>query len=583
MKQLGILRDYFRANKWRYVIGILCLIFVDSMQLVTPKITGTIADLLQEGNLDSSMLLRYAAIIVGLALLTAVGRYGWRMYVMGSARRLDYYLRNKLFVKLQTLSVAFFNKHKTGDLMAHSTNDIQAVRMAFGQGIMMITDSIFLSIMTIVIMSQTISWKLTAVALLPLPFLVFVSVFFGRQIHHRFRAVQESFSKLTDKTQESLSGIRVIKSFVQEKPEIKSFEEHNLHNVDMNMKLVRIWGLFFPLIQFISALSFIAVIGYGGMLVVDAQISLGGFVAFLSYLGLLIWPIMAIGWVINIIQRGTASLERLNAIFAEVPDVADHENTLPVDHIDGAVSIKNLTFTYPGANVPALQDINIELSKGKTLAIIGRTGSGKTTLINLLLRLHNPPAGSISVDGYDVNLLPLDTLREEIGCVPQDNFLFSATVRENIGFAGTDYSDSAIENAARIAQVYDNIVEFPEGFQTMVGERGVTLSGGQKQRISIARALIKNPKILILDDSLSAVDTQTEEAILKGLKSFSTGRTNIIVSHRISSIRHADEIVVLDGGKIVERGNHDSLLRNRGLYHDLYQKQLLEEEIAKVD
>ena len=583
MKQLGILRDYFRANKWRYVIGIFCLIFVDSMQLVTPKITGTIADLLQEGNLDSSMLLRYAAIIVGLALLTAVGRYGWRMYVMGSARRLDYYLRNKLFVKLQTLSVAFFNKHKTGDLMAHSTNDIQAVRMAFGQGIMMITDSIFLSIMTIVIMSQTISWKLTAVALLPLPFLVFVSVFFGRQIHHRFRAVQESFSKLTDKTQESLSGIRVIKSFVQEKPEIKSFEEHNLHNVDMNMKLVRIWGLFFPLIQFISALSFIAVIGYGGMLVVDAQISLGGFVAFLSYLGLLIWPIMAIGWVINIIQRGTASLERLNAIFAEVPDVADHENTLPVDHIDGAVSIKNLTFTYPGANVPALQDINIELSKGKTLAIIGRTGSGKTTLINLLLRLHNPPAGSISVDGYDVNLLPLDTLREEIGCVPQDNFLFSATVRENIGFAGTDYSDSAIENAARIAQVYDNIVEFPEGFQTMVGERGVTLSGGQKQRISIARALIKNPKILILDDSLSAVDTQTEEAILKGLKSFSTGRTNIIVSHRISSIRHADEIVVLDGGKIVERGNHDSLLRNRGLYHDLYQKQLLEEEIAKVD
>ena len=244
MKQLGILRDYFRANKWRYVIGVLCLIFVDSMQLVTPKITGTIADLLQEGNLDSAILLRYAAIIVGLALLTAVGRYGWRMYVMGSARRLDYYLRNKLFVKLQTLSVEFFNRHKTGDLMAHSTNDIQAVRMAFGQGIMMITDSVFLSIMTIIIMSRTISWKLTAVALLPLPFLVFVSVFFGRQIHHRFRAVQESFSKLTDKTQESLSGIRVIKSFVQEKPEIRSFEEHNLHNVDMNMKLVRIWGLF---------------------------------------------------------------------------------------------------------------------------------------------------------------------------------------------------------------------------------------------------------------------------------------------------------------------------------------------------
>ena len=292
---------------------------------------------------------------------------------------------------------------------------------------------------------------------------------------------------------------------------------------------------------------------------------------------------MAIGWVINIFQRGMASLERLNAIFAEIPDVADHENTLPVEHIDGSISIKNLTFAYPGASVPALQDINIELPQGKTLAIIGRTGSGKTTLINLLLRMYNPPAGSVFVDGYDVNLLPLNTLREGIGCVPQDNFLFSATVRENIGFAGTDYSDAEIENAARIAQVYDNIVDFPDGFETMVGERGVTLSGGQKQRISIARALIKNPKVLILDDSLSAVDTQTEEAILQGLKSFGAGRTNIIVSHRVSSIRHADEIIVLDGGKIVERGNHDSLLRNKGLYHDLYQKQLLEEEIAKVD
>ena len=266
MKQLAILRDYFRANIWRYVIGIFCLIFVDSMQLVTPKLTGTVADLLQEGNLDSAVLLKYAAIIVGLAVLTAAGRYGWRMYVMGSARRLDYYLRNKLFIKLQTLSAGFFNKHKTGDLMAHSTNDIQAVRMAFGQGIMMITDAAFLSIMTIVIMSKTNSWKLTAVALLPLPLLVFVSVFFGRQIHHRFRAVQESFSRLTDKTQENLAGIRVVKSFVQEKPEIRLFEEYNMHNVNMNMKLVRIWGLFFPLIQFISALSYIAVIGYGGIL-----------------------------------------------------------------------------------------------------------------------------------------------------------------------------------------------------------------------------------------------------------------------------------------------------------------------------
>lgn len=583
MKQLAILKEFFRKNKWRYLTGIIYLISVDSIQLITPKIVGRVADKFQAGTLLRSDLLLYASIILGLAVITAIGRFGWRIKVMGAARLMDLDLRNKLFLKLQSLSTDYFNKHKTGDLMAHSTNDIHAIRMASGNGIVMCVDAIFLTTMTVFIMARTIDWRLTLAALLPLPFLVAAVFFFGREIHHRFRSVQESFSQLTDRVQENLAGIRVVKSFVQEEEEIKSFEEANRHNVRMNMRLVRVWGLFFPLIQFISALCFLVVIAYGGRLVVDARISLGDFVAFTNYLGLLIWPMMAIGWVINMIQRGMASLERLNVIFGERPDIVDGDDTLDIKTLSGEVTIRDLTFTYPGANEPALKDINLHIEKGRTLAVVGRTGSGKTTLVNLLLRLYNPPAGAVMLDGHDVNRIPLKTLRENIGCVPQDNFLFSTTIRENIGFAGEGYSDAQIESASRKAQVYDNIIEFPKQFETMVGERGVTLSGGQKQRVGIARALIKDPRLLILDDCLSAVDTQTEEAILTELRREMAGRTSIIISHRISSIKESDEIIVLDGGRIIERGTHESLLAQQGLYWDLYQKQLLEEELAQAE
>lgn len=583
MKRLAILRDFFRQYKWRYVAGIACLIVVDSMQLITPKIIGLVADRFQAGTLVASDLVKYAGIIIGLAIVTAVGRFGWRLYVMGAARKLDYYLRNKLFLKLQTLSVNYFNNHKTGDLMAHATNDIQAVRMSFGNGVVMMTDSIFLSTMTVFIMAKTISWRLTLITMIPLPFLVFASIFFGRLIHRRFMAVQESFSRLTDRAQENLAGIRVVKSFVQEADEIKAFEEKNMDNVRMNMRLVRIWGLFFPLIQFIGALCFLLVIGYGGGMVVNSSISLGDFAAFINYLGLLIWPIMALGWVINILQRGKASLDRLNVIFDEPAEVADSPTTVDLTELQGDVTIRNLTFTYPGATEPALSGINITLLRGKTLAIVGRTGSGKSTLVNLLLRLYNSPSETILFDGVDVNRIPLKTLREGIGCVPQENFLFSTTIRENVGFAGSAFSDVQIESASRLAQVYDNIMDFPEQFATLVGERGVTLSGGQKQRVSIARALIKDPRVLILDDCLSAVDTHTEEEILRGLRQVRSGRTSIIISHRISTIQDSDEIVVLDHGRIVERGNHESLLAQQGIYRDLYQKQLLEDELATAE
>lgn len=583
MKQLAIVMDFLRKNKWRYLAGIGFLIAVDGIQLVTPKIIGRVADQFQNGTLIRSDLVMYAAVIIGLAIMTAIGRYGWRMKVMGAARLMDFDLRNKLFLKLQSLSTEYFNKHKTGDLMAHSTNDIQAVRMASGNGIVMSVDAVFLTTMTVFIMARTIDWRLTLITLIPLPFLVTAVIFFGREIHRRFREVQESFSQLTDRVQENLAGIRVVKSFVQEDEEIKAFEASNMHNVRMNLRLVRVWGLFFPLIQFISALCYLSVIAYGGRLVVGARISLGDFVAFTNYLGLLIWPMMAIGWVINMIQRGLASLERLNVIFGENPDVFDGPDVLDVEEVRGDVSVRDLTFAYPGAQEPALKGISLDIKNGRTLAVVGRTGSGKTTLANLLLRLYNPPAGTVLVDGNDVNRIPLKTLRESIGCVPQDNFLFSTTIRENIGFAGTDYSDEQIESAARKAQVYDNIIEFPDRFGTMVGERGVTLSGGQKQRVGIARALIKDPRILILDDCLSAVDTQTEEAILSELKREMAGRTSIIISHRISSIKDSDEIIVLDGGRIIERGTHESLLAQHGLYWDLYQKQLLEEELAQAD
>ncbi|HCD08908.1 MAG TPA: ABC transporter ATP-binding protein [Thermoanaerobacter sp.] len=580
MKSFATVIPFIKKHKWDYIIGIIFLLAVDLLQMIVPHLLGSVTDLFKSKDLTPKVLLTYSFWIIGIAILVFAFRFIWRMKIMGMSRLLEKELREQLFAKFLELSPQYYNEHKTGDLMAHATNDINAVRMAVGPGIILSVDASFLGISIILIMVFTIDPKLTILALLPLPVIALVVSRFGKVIHSRFLKVQEAFASLTDKVQESISGIRVIKAFVQEKEEIENFRGENLRNFKANMDMIKIWGLFDPTVQFLAALSFTIALLYGGIQVIKGIITLGDFVAFTSYLGMLIWPMMAFGWVINIFQRGSASMERLNIIFSEVPEITDNYADPNITVIDGNIEIKNLTFSYKKGLPPVLKNINISLPKGKTLAIIGKTGSGKSTLVNLLARLYKVPQDTIFIDGHDINEIPLKVLRENIGFVPQDNFIFSDTIANNIAFVNEEPLEK-IQQFATIADVHKDIMDFPQQYQTIVGERGVTLSGGQKQRIAIARALIKEPKILILDDSLSAVDTNTEETILSNLREYMKNRTTIIVSHRISTIKNADEIIVLDNGEIVERGTHEELIKLKGLYNSIYEKQQLEDAILK--
>ena len=581
MKTFYQISAFLKQNKWKYIFGIIVLLVVDGLQLIPPRIIGLVTDGLTEGTITMNYIYIYAGLVILIACFIAILRYAWRMLVMGAARDLEFWLRNKFFSHLETLSPNFYNNNKTGDLMAHATNDISALRMAFGPGVVMITDAIFIPLTTITIMIFTTDIRLTLLALLPLPFIAVLMAVFGKVIQKRHKDVQAAFSDLTDKVQENMAGIRVVKSFVQEEYEIDKFLVSNENYIDKNMSLVKVYGFMYPLVGFIASLSFIVALGFGGSLVIREEISLGQFASFIAYLGLLTWPMMAIGYVVNVLQRGTASMKRLNRIFEIQPEIIDGADVLDISQkeLKPSIEFKNLSFTYQGATHPTLTDINLKIEEGKTLAILGRTGSGKTTLVNLLLRMYNVEEGQLDIGGHDINTIPLKTLRESIGYVPQDNFLFSTTLKDNIAFSNTNMTMDKVEQASKFAHVYDNIMEFPLQFDTMLGERGVTLSGGQRQRVSIARAIAKDPKILILDDSLSAVDTKTEEKILENLKQVMKNRTSIIIAHRISTLKEADEIVILDEGKIVEKGTHKELMALNGLYNSIYKKQLLEEKL----
>lgn len=623
MGTLRYIKDLLLKYKYRYMLGVIFLLGVDLLQLVLPKILGDVTDALESDSLTRPRLLEYALIIASISIGIAVFRFLFRYALYGVSRKIELSFRNRFYAHLQKLSANYFNTHKTGDIMAHATNDMNNVTTATGQGIIFAIDCLLVPVVALAMMWNTAGLSLTAASFSPLVLLGISVAFFMKIMQARVEKQQEAFSNLTETARENFSGIRVIKAFVQEQKEIARFEKANLVNREANLKFVRLMSMMFPTVMSISALSFVIALWYGGYLVIKGSLTLGGFVAFNSYLGMLIWPITAIGWAANMFQRGSVSLERINVIMDEKPEIADssegiegngikaantevnnnavesgkiadntgsnpadasagNTGTAEISGVEGAIEFRGLSFTYPGTERPVLENINITVEKGRTLAIVGRTGCGKTTLINLISRLLPVPEGTLFIDGQDINKIPLAKLRTGIGCVPQETFLFSASIRENIGF----YRESSIpeiENASKTARIYDNIMEFPNKFGTLVGERGVTLSGGQKQRVAIARAILGSPSILILDDCLSAVDANTEEEILRDLKIIMKQRTSIIVSHRVSAVKDADEIVVLSDGNIIERGTHESLLELGGYYSELYDRQLLTEEIEGAE
>ncbi|MCI9032454.1 MAG: ABC transporter ATP-binding protein [Lachnospiraceae bacterium] len=581
MEQFQFIWRYIKRHKWQYIGGMITLLVVDFANLYIPKTTGVITDGLAAHEMDMNGVLKNLGIIVAIGATLALGRFLWRYFIFGASRGIEHEIRDNLFAHLETLDVEYYNEHKTGDLMTRFTSDLNAVRMAIGPAVIAAFDATVMTVMVIGQMIVYVDIRLTLAAVVPMLFIAAGELYYGKIMQKRYRERQEAVSDLTDFVQESFSGVRVVKAFVRERAQIREFAKVNDKAKEKNLNIARMESIVMPLLDVVIGISSLLTLIYGGYLALNGEITVGRFVAFNQYIMMLVWPMIACGEAINMFSQGGASMRRIQEVLEEKPEIANQEGVQEIGEIKGAIRFNHLTFIHRGHSEPTLKDIHLNVPAGTTLAIIGRTGNGKSTLVNLLLHLYNTKPSMIFIDGKDINTIPLKTLRENIAYVPQDNFLFSDTLKSNIAF-GTDSAEmEEIVKATKTACIHDNIIAFPDGYETIVGERGVTLSGGQKQRSSIARAIKKNAPILILDDALSAVDTDTEEQILANLKENRKGKTTILIAHRISTIQNADIIVVLEEGEARECGTHKELIELGGIYKDMFEKQQLEAAIGE--
>ncbi len=586
MKPLFRLRPYLARYRTTLLWGLLTVVMSNLFNVALPLFVGRAIDQLktglQTGVLDTGGVLTYAFLVVGFSLVAGIFTFLTRQTIIVVSRHVEFDLRNDFLSHIQKLSLAYFQTTPTGELMALATNDISAVRNALGPGIMYPTDTLMTFVMVLGVMLYA-DWQLTLLALIPLPFVSLAVYRLGKLVHKKFEERQAQYSALTTRAQENLSGIRVIKTYVREEHETALFRDMSWDYLKKNLVLARVQSIMWPLMFLLIGFSLVITLYYGGSRVMDGRLTIGTLTAFFGYQVMLIWPMIAFGWVINQLQQGAASMARLSRILDTEPEIKDTGVTDEgITSVKGTIEFRNVTFRHAGAEQPALRAISLTIPAGRTLAIVGYTGSGKSTMVNLIPRLYDVTEGELLIDGVDVRKIPLKVLRGAIGYVPQETFLFSETIAENIAY-GTDAGTVAdVNEAAEIARIAHDIADFPKGYETFLGERGITLSGGQKQRTSIARAVMRKPAILILDDALSAVDTYTEEGILSRLRGVMKGRSSIIISHRISTVKDADSIVVLDGGAIREQGTHDELVALGGIYAELHRKQLLEEELEQL-
>jgi ATP-binding cassette subfamily B multidrug efflux pump len=581
-KSLRPLFPYMKKYRRGFLVGTICVFLLNGIAVQFPQVILHALDYLKNGGRSTRQLGLYALLLVAIATSKGIFQFLTRWIVIGISRDIEFDLRNDMFQHLEHLSYPYYQRTRTGDVMARATNDLNAVRMLLGPAIMYSANTLVFTAGALIYMLK-ISPKLTLYTFLPLPVASIVIQYFGHQIHERFEKIQAMFSDISARAQENFSGARVIRAYAQENAEIRQFEGANTEYIHRSLPLARLMGLLWPTLELTLGLAVVLVLWLGGREVLLNRMTVGQFAAFLTYMIQLTWPVIALGWVINIFQRGTASLKRINEILQEKPEITDEPAVLAAPQpreLLGEIEFRGLNFGYNGARV--LHDINLRIPAGSSLAIVGPTGSGKTTLVDLIPRVYDAEPGTVLIDGKPLRAYPIEFLRKNIGFVPQETFLFSESIRENIAFGIENASDEAVRDAADAANIAADIEGFPEQYATVVGERGLTLSGGQKQRTAIARALIRNPRILILDDALSSVDTQTEDKILNHLREIMSGRTTIFISHRVSTVRNADRIAVLHGGRIVELGTHDELIARDGYYTDLYNKQLLEEELAEV-